>query len=224
MNKTKEEGITLIGLSITVIVLLILTGVVLNLTIGENGIFKIAKQVGEDYTDAQNKELNELDKLYSSILVAEDSKVTLTMQELNEYIDNKVEEKTQSKIEKLNNEINNLQTKNAELENLIQNVSDNKITYTYTELARTTSTTEVSVRLSESLSNYKYIVIAINIMGYNYYSGFVPIEHFKEKIEYFAVATGGVARWSCAKYQTDQYVYMGVGSPDGGTAILYGIK
>lgn len=40
MKKTKENAITLIALIITVIVMLILAGVTVNITIGENGIFK----------------------------------------------------------------------------------------------------------------------------------------------------------------------------------------
>ena len=39
----KENGITLVALIITIILMLILAGVVLSLTIGENGVFKMAK-------------------------------------------------------------------------------------------------------------------------------------------------------------------------------------
>lgn len=56
----------------------------------------MAKEASKNYTDAQENELNELDKLYSSILVADDSKVTLTMKELNEYVNTKVEEKNKN--------------------------------------------------------------------------------------------------------------------------------
>lgn len=52
----KERGITLIALIITIIIMLILAGVVINLTIGENGLFKIAKQAGKDYEIAAIKE------------------------------------------------------------------------------------------------------------------------------------------------------------------------
>ena len=62
MKKLKEElkygkkGITLIALIITVIVLLILVGVTINLTIGENGIFRQATKAGEEYSKAEAKE------------------------------------------------------------------------------------------------------------------------------------------------------------------------
>ena len=38
----KQKGITLIALVITIIILLILAGVVINLTLGENGIIRLA--------------------------------------------------------------------------------------------------------------------------------------------------------------------------------------
>ena len=52
-----SKGITLIALIITIIVLLILAGVTINLTIGENGIFKTAQDAGKNYTQAQKDEL-----------------------------------------------------------------------------------------------------------------------------------------------------------------------
>ena len=52
-----NKGITLIALVITIIVLLILAGVTINLTLGENGIFKTAEMAGKNYTQAQEQEL-----------------------------------------------------------------------------------------------------------------------------------------------------------------------
>ncbi len=52
-----NKGITLIALVITIIVLLILAGVTINLTLGENGIFKTAEMAGKNYTQAQEDEL-----------------------------------------------------------------------------------------------------------------------------------------------------------------------
>lgn len=54
------HGITLISIIITVIILLILAGVVLNLTIGDRGIFNLAKKAASNYTNAQERELAEL--------------------------------------------------------------------------------------------------------------------------------------------------------------------
>ncbi len=52
-----SKGITLIALVITIIVLLILAGVTINLTLGENGVFRTAEQAGRNYTQAQEQEL-----------------------------------------------------------------------------------------------------------------------------------------------------------------------
>lgn len=55
--KCKEfEGITLISLVITIILLIILAGVVINLSIGENGLFSKAKYAKEKYTEMSARE------------------------------------------------------------------------------------------------------------------------------------------------------------------------
>ena len=54
---SSKNGITLIALIITIIVLLILAGVTINLTLGENGIFRTAEMAGKNYIDAQDAEL-----------------------------------------------------------------------------------------------------------------------------------------------------------------------
>ena len=51
-----QNGITLIALIITIIIMLILAGVVLNVTIGENGIFKIAKYAVQKNNEESAKE------------------------------------------------------------------------------------------------------------------------------------------------------------------------
>ncbi len=48
-------GITLIALIITIIVLLILAGVTLNLTLGDKGIFKMAKSAVQENEKARTK-------------------------------------------------------------------------------------------------------------------------------------------------------------------------
>jgi len=60
--ENNAKGITLISLVITIIVLLILAGVTINLTLGENGIFRVAEQAARNYKDAEEKELWLLDQ------------------------------------------------------------------------------------------------------------------------------------------------------------------
>ena len=50
------QGITLIALVVTIIVLLILAGIALNLTIGENGIFKRAEKAANTWRNAETNE------------------------------------------------------------------------------------------------------------------------------------------------------------------------
>lgn len=55
-----KKGITLISLVITIVVLIILAGVTINLSLGENGLFKKAKTATEQYTNAQSEEEMEI--------------------------------------------------------------------------------------------------------------------------------------------------------------------
>ena len=56
----EKQGITLVALVITVIIMLILAGVAIRLTIGDNGIFKKAKEGSEIYENATGNEATSL--------------------------------------------------------------------------------------------------------------------------------------------------------------------
>ena len=56
----KQKGITLIALVITIIVLIILAGVAINLTLGQNGLLNRTKEAREKYEIASAKEYIEL--------------------------------------------------------------------------------------------------------------------------------------------------------------------
>ena len=60
MIKRSIKGITLIALVVTIIVLLILAGVAINLSIGNNGLFSRAKDAVEKHLEAEAKERLEL--------------------------------------------------------------------------------------------------------------------------------------------------------------------
>ncbi len=55
-QKLQERGITLISLVVTIIILLILTGVTLNIALSDNGLFNKTKKAAEDYKQAQSEE------------------------------------------------------------------------------------------------------------------------------------------------------------------------
>ena len=50
--KKQVKGITLVALVVTIIVLLILAGVAINFTIGDNGIFRKAQDATKIYENA----------------------------------------------------------------------------------------------------------------------------------------------------------------------------
>jgi hypothetical protein len=59
-NFKTQKGITLIALVITIIVLLILAGITINLTVGQNGIITTAQQAGKKYQQAAEDEQTQL--------------------------------------------------------------------------------------------------------------------------------------------------------------------
>ena len=62
MKKLKRQvkGITLIALVVTVIVLLILAGVAISLTVGDNGLFRRAQNATDTWQEASEREAIEL--------------------------------------------------------------------------------------------------------------------------------------------------------------------
>lgn len=58
-----QKGITLVALVITIIVLLILAGVTISLTLGEDGIFKMAQDATHNYANAADKERDENNRI-----------------------------------------------------------------------------------------------------------------------------------------------------------------
>lgn len=63
----QQKGITLVALVITVIVMLILAGVAISLTIGDNGIFKKSSEGAEIYKNAANNEATQLNGAYDEM-------------------------------------------------------------------------------------------------------------------------------------------------------------
>ena len=80
--KSKDKGITLIALVITIVVLIILAGVAISLTLGNNGIFNKAKYGKEQYNIAEAKEVIELK--IAELQAEKEGKATL--EELVEYL------------------------------------------------------------------------------------------------------------------------------------------
>lgn len=85
--KTKEKGITLISLVITIIILLILAGVSINMVIGDNGVLKKAKSATLKQKFARYKEELELG-MYGKITVAGEPLKNYIQSITSEDIDN----------------------------------------------------------------------------------------------------------------------------------------
>ena len=62
-KKNRQKGITLIALIITIIILIILAGVAINLSFGENGLFSKAKYAKEKYTNEEYLEQEQLNEI-----------------------------------------------------------------------------------------------------------------------------------------------------------------
>ena len=70
----------------TIVILIILTSIVINLTIGENGLFNKAKIAGEDYKYAANKESEELRNV-ETVLKNTIDKIQLNDLKVGDYIE-----------------------------------------------------------------------------------------------------------------------------------------
>ena len=81
-----NNGITLIALIITIIIMLILAGVVISLTLGENGLFSTAR-----YAVAKTEEESAREKLELLLVNMQAEKETNSNYN-NEYLTNKIEE------------------------------------------------------------------------------------------------------------------------------------
>ena len=68
-----ENGITLVTLVVTIVVLIILAGISINLVLGDNGIITIAKKVKENTELAKIEEEKELNELYTQLETGESS-------------------------------------------------------------------------------------------------------------------------------------------------------
>ena len=66
-SKKENLGITLIALVITIVVLIILATVVINLSLGQNGVFNKAKIASQEYKNAQDYEQEKIAKYDNEI-------------------------------------------------------------------------------------------------------------------------------------------------------------
>ncbi len=70
-NINKIDGITLITLVITIVLLIILAGIMINISLGENGLFTRAKEARNKYWKAEKEEQQLLNELYKQLGIEE---------------------------------------------------------------------------------------------------------------------------------------------------------
>ncbi len=93
------KGITLISLVITIILLIIIAGIGISLSIGENGLLNKQKLAKQSYINSEKEEEKQINDLYSQMLIAtnDDAKVTISVKDLKQLINETVDSKLQSK-------------------------------------------------------------------------------------------------------------------------------
>ena len=92
-NFNSKKALTLLSLAITITVLLVLGGVIINATIGNNGLFSLAKKTKQDMEDTMSSKEQEINDLYSKLQVSSDGTITVNAETLQQIIDDRVDEK-----------------------------------------------------------------------------------------------------------------------------------
>ena len=178
MKKTTRElkkqikGITLIALVVTIIVLLILAGVAINLTIGNNGIFTRAQNATQKWEEASKNELSTLQNLENEMdNIMNGNTGSKTLDVLSLYDDtqkmlltmvtpsNEVNTEIQKIKENLLNNVNSMTEENLEIE-IYNNIKSTlvmmygKIVNNEQELLEALYETHLADKKYESLKEY----------------------------------------------------------------------
>lgn len=119
----QAHGITMISLVVTIIILIILAGITLNLTVGENGLISQAQKAKENMEIAKIKEEEQMNQLYEQMETGESG-----------YLPDK------GTIEELQNKLDTLK---QEFENFKKQIAE-AITQEGVEMKQTASATEMA--------------------------------------------------------------------------------
>ena len=84
--KKNMNGVTMIALVVTIIIMLILAGIVINLTLGDKGIITRAKNATEKYKIAEINEQTQLNNLYKQLEFTSDTDSTTNVGEISTLI------------------------------------------------------------------------------------------------------------------------------------------
>lgn len=98
-NCKRDNGITLSVLVVTIIVLLILAGITISFSLGENGIIAKAKNAAEKYKQAEIDEQMQLNSLYSNLSISSSNGNTnVTIEEVSNVVEKVLDDKLNEKM------------------------------------------------------------------------------------------------------------------------------
>lgn len=99
------NGITLISLVITIIILLILAGVTISVILGDNGLIIKAQQTSDEEKQKQEKSQIEVNQLEAKLASSDSDTIEISKTELNALINNIVDKKIEENNQTTNNKI-----------------------------------------------------------------------------------------------------------------------
>ena len=118
MKQLRETGMTMVSLVVTIIILIILAGISINVTIGEDGIITKAKQAKQNIILAGEAEAMQLNQLYYELETGGEMSEDEESTKKDEII-----ALLQKQVEELQKQVDSLQTENAELKKQIQDLN-----------------------------------------------------------------------------------------------------
>ena len=196
---SKNKGITLVSLVITIIILLILAGVAIA-TLKNSGILGKAKTARNKYQNSANEENgrissyeNEIDKASIDVASSRDDTITLSKSEYNSLI---------SRIEALENK----STSGFEMKQLIGYISNSSLTL---------------VETNDSISNYRYLYLVFGSKGEWYDSRIISLDEFKKDFSNAKCSLFLDGKYAYFQYADDNHIKI---CCDRWNATVFGIK
>lgn len=151
-----KRGITLIALVVTIVVLIIIAGITINATIGENGFFRTAEKKQEQIELRQLKEDLEIDKQHVTI----ENNGKISIESFKNYIKNKYDV-SEMKEENKENLYNSYVKINGKYVFLLKQENDEKIDIIYMGIAEEMPPILNPIEITEVKTNRITINISI---------------------------------------------------------------
>ena len=209
-----KNGITLVSLVVTIIVLIILAGVSINLTLGENGIITMAKKARENMELAKVDEERQLNELYEQIVAEggssgnESDDAIIRLAQFKKEIASAL---TDMGIETAENA--DASTMSNNIRSLTGSSSADKVSYDNTNSGLTATNVQGAVdELNNSLGGLRFGVDGEGNYGYfGADDSLIPFNKFKKAYIFFAIS-GIAARCITITSEETRYIVCGAGN------------